>query len=155
MSSLGLVFKEDWTLENTEGTEGESAQASGHVDARYKHSDLTDKIIRCAYQVHATLGCGFAEKVYENALAAELSDAGLSVVQQRPIEVCYNGRNVGDYLADVVVEEKVIVEVKAVSGIDRVHEVQLVNYLKATHIEVGLLLNFGRELQIKRKIFDQ
>ncbi|MFH1731375.1 MAG: GxxExxY protein [Planctomycetota bacterium] len=116
---------------------------------------MTDKIIGAAYHVHATLGYGFAEKVYENALAAELSDASLSVEQQRPIEVYYNGRNVGDYLADLVVESKVIVEVKAVSGVDKAHEVQLVNYLKATHIEIGLLLNFGHELEIKRKIFDQ
>ena len=125
------------------------------MDGRYKHSDLTDKIIRCAYQVHATLGYGFAEKAYEDALTGELSDSGLSVEQQRPISVYYNGRRVGDYLADLVIEDTVIVEVKAVTGIDKAHEVQLVNYLKATQIQIGLLLNFGPELQIKRKIFDQ
>lgn len=101
------------------------------------------------------LGFGFAEKVYENALVFELADMGLSVEQQHPIEIYYNGRRVGDYLADVVVEGKVIVEVKAVSQLNELHEVQLINYLKATDIEIGLLINFAPELEIRRKIFDR
>jgi GxxExxY protein len=105
--------------------------------------------------VHAVLGFGSAEKVYENAFVIEMSDMGLSVEQQQPIEVYYNGRRVGDYLADVVVEGKVIVEIQAVSQITKLHEAQLVNYLKATAIEVGLILNFGHELEVKRKIFDR
>lgn len=80
---------------------------------------------------------------------------GIAVEQQHPIEVYYNGRRVGDFLADMVVENRVIVEVKAVSRLTELHEVQLVNYLKATRIEVGLLLNFGVELEVKRKIFDR
>ncbi len=140
---------------DTEHTERGGERSNRHVDARYKHSDLTVRIIRAAYHVHATLGHGFPEKVYENALAIELADNGLSVRQQAPIEVLYNGRKVGDYLADLVVEDKVVVEVKAVSGLDKAHEVQLVNYLKATRMEIGLLLNFGRELEIKRRILDQ
>ena len=102
------------------------------MGGEYKHSDITERIIGAAYQVYNTLGFGFAEKVYENALAIELGDAGLPVRQQHPIEVFYNGRTVGDYQADLVVDNKVIVEIKAVGGLDKAHEVQLVNYLKAT-----------------------
>jgi len=121
----------------------------------YKHSEITDKIIGAAYRVYNTLGYGFLEKVYENALAAELMDAGVSVVQQQAIGVYYKNQVVGEYFADLLIDGKVIVELKAVSKLDRTHEVQLVNYLKATGIEVGLLINFGPEIMIKRRVFNQ
>ena len=125
------------------------------MDTEYKHSETTEKIIGAAYDVYNILGFGFMEKVYENALALELKERGLHVVQQQPIPVLYRGHVVGDYAADLVVDGRVIVEVKAVSSLSKVHEVQLVNYLKATEIEVGLLMNFGTELEFKRRIFDQ
>ena len=121
----------------------------------YKHSATTDKIIGAAYKVYNTLGCGFLEKVYENAMVIELTKLGMPVRQQEPVQVYYDGQVVGDYAADLVVDGKVIVELKAVSALEKVHEVQLVNYLKATGIEVGLLLNFGREMEIKRRVFTQ
>ena len=118
------------------------------------HEELTEKVIGAAYEVHNTLGFGFLEKVYENALAVELRRSGLRVEQQKPVPVRYKGELVGDYVADMVVEGKAIVEAKAVSAIEPAHEVQLVNYLKATGIEVGLLVNFGRKVEVKRKVFD-
>ena len=119
------------------------------------HSDITDKIIGAAYEVHGILGQGFMEKVYENALAAELRRSGLDVKQQRPITVHYKGDVVGEYFADLVVESTVIVELKAVSSIEPVYEVQLVNYLRATGLQVGLLINFSKSVTIGRKVFSQ
>ncbi|MCK4374605.1 MAG: GxxExxY protein, partial [Candidatus Brocadiae bacterium] len=107
------------------------------------------------YKVYNALGHGFLEKVYENALALELRKVGLGVEQQYPAAVRYEGELVGDYVADLVVDGKVIVEVKAVRALENVHEAQLIHYLKATGIEVGLLLNFGPKMEIKRRIFDQ
>ncbi len=121
----------------------------------YRYSDLTEKIIGAAYAVYNALGHGFLEKVYENALAVELNRLGLSVKQQEPVAVSYKGDLVGEYVADLVVEGKVIVEVKAVGELQKVHEAQLINYLKATSIQVGLLINFGPEIEIKRRIFDR
>ena len=118
----------------------------------YVHSELTDKIIKCAYKVYNELGSGFLEKIYENALMIELRDAGLSAQAQYPVKVYYNGLVIGDYIADIVVENKVIIELKAVNNVVKAHEVQLVNYLKATNIEVGLLINFGDQMTIKRKV---
>ncbi|MBE7550292.1 MAG: GxxExxY protein [Anaerolineales bacterium] len=112
---------------------------------------LTKKIIGLAYKVHNTLGIGFLEKVYENALKIELEEAGLAVKQQEPINVYYAGRLVGEYYADLWVENRVIIELKAVRALDRMHEVQLVNYLAATGMNTGLLLNFGPSVQVKRK----
>ncbi|MCK4283547.1 MAG: GxxExxY protein [Candidatus Brocadiae bacterium] len=120
-----------------------------------KYADLTEKIIGAAYAVYNALGYGFLEKVYENALCIELRKAGLRVQQQYAVQVRYKGELVGDYVADLLVEDKVIVEAKALSALQAVHEVQLVNYLKATGIEVGLLINFGREIEIRRKVFDR
>lgn len=113
--------------------------------------DLTEKIIGCAYKAHNTLGSGFLEKVYENALRIELEKLGLRVRQQEPINVKYDSKLVGSYYADLWVDERVIVEVKAVLTLVKEHEVQLVNYLTATGIDVGLLINFGPSVQIKRK----
>jgi GxxExxY protein len=113
--------------------------------------DLTQKIIGCAYKVHNTLGPGFLEKVYENALRIELVKLGLRVKQQEPISVKYEGQVVGEFYADLWVDDQVVVELKAAQAIAKEHEVQLVNYLTATRIDHGLLLNFGPSVQVKRK----
>jgi GxxExxY protein len=113
--------------------------------------ELTKKIIGCAFKVHNTLGEGFLEKVYENALRIELVKQGLDVKQQAPIDVTYDGQVVGSYYADLWVADSVIVEIKAVRSLTKAHEVQLVNYLTATEVETGLLLNFGPSVKIKRK----
>ena len=116
------------------------------------HEKLTEQIIGCAMQVHSILGPGFLESVYEKALAHELAKAGLHVEYQKPILVMYDGVVVGDFSADMFVENTVIVENKAVRDLHAANEVQLVNYLTATSVDVGLLLNFGsNRLQFKRK----
>lgn len=112
---------------------------------------LTEQIIACAYRVHSTLGPGFLEKVYENALRIELEEAALEVAQQVPIPVKYHGHMVGDFYADLWVESRVLVELKAMRTLAREHEVQLVNYLQATGVEDGLLINFGASVEVKRK----
>jgi GxxExxY protein len=119
-----------------------------------KHQDLTQKIIGAFYTVYNTLGYGFLEKVYENAMVIELQNAGLEVAAQIPINVYYREQVVGEYIADLLVEQSVIVELKAVHTLRPEHEAQLLNYLNATRYEVGLLLNFGAKPEIKRKIFD-
>lgn len=113
--------------------------------------ELTRTIIGCAYKVHNTLGAGFLEKVYENALSLELQKHELRVQQQRPITVYYEGQVVGEYCADLCVEDRVIVELKAGVALNKAHEMQLVNYLTATGIDIGLLLNFGESVEVKRK----
>ncbi len=113
--------------------------------------DITGKIIKCAYKVHNTLGFGFLEKVYENALAIELRKMNFDVKTQLPISVYYNNEIVGEYFADIVVNDDIILELKAVSDITNIHEIQLVNYLQATKMDLGLLINFGESVQIKRK----
>ncbi|MDR3567641.1 MAG: GxxExxY protein [Syntrophobacteraceae bacterium] len=113
---------------------------------------LTEQIIGCAMKVHRTLGPGFLESVYAKALNHELCKAGLDVECQRAVRVIYDGVAVGDFCADMVIESSVIVEIKAVRTLAQAHEVQLVNYLTATGLEIGLLLNFGAaSLRIKRK----
>ena len=107
------------------------------------HWDLTHSIIGCAFEVINELGSGFLESVYENAMVIALSDAGISVETQRPIQVSFRGKLVGDYFADIIAEKKVLVELKAIKALAPEHEAQLINYLKATGIEVGLLINFG------------
>lgn len=119
-----------------------------------KHADITGKIIGAFFKVYNTLGYGFNEKVYENALAIELRKAGLKVVKQQEIVVYYDGENVGDYRTDIVVNDVVIVELKAVRELAEEHEAQLLNYLKATTIAVGLLLHFGVKAEHKRKVYD-
>ena len=120
-----------------------------------KHQELTSKIIECAFRVHNELGFGFLEAVYQNSLMIELEKSGLRADGEKPIKVKYDGHIVGDYVADIIVEDKVILELKAIKEIHPAHEAQLVNYLKATGIEVGLLINFGEKVQIKRKVFDR
>jgi GxxExxY protein len=120
----------------------------------YKHKETTGQIIKAFYTVYNALGYGFLEKVYDTALGIELSKLGLTVRPQAPIEVRYDGHVVGQYFADLLIADTVIVEVKAVRTLSDAHEAQLLNYLKATQIEVGLLLNFGPKPEIKRKIYD-
>ena len=120
---------------------------------KYKHEELTKRIIGAFYTVYNELGYGFLEKVYEKALVIELNDMGLSAIAQVPIDVKYKGNTIGEYFADIVVNNMVIVEIKATEEFHEKHTLQLINYLKATDIEVGLLLNFGEEPQVVRKIF--
>ncbi|MBQ8224742.1 MAG: GxxExxY protein [Bacteroides sp.] len=117
------------------------------------HEDLTQKIISAFYEVHKTLGFGFLEQVYQNALYQELIDRGLNCECQKELKVYYKNKIVGTYKADMVVEDVVILELKAVSSLRIEHEWQLINYLKATNLQVGLLLNFGLKAEMKRKIF--
>ena len=114
-------------------------------------NELSEQIIGCAYAVSGGLGCGFLEKVYENALAHELRKAGLKVRQQCPIRIHYDGKLVGEYAADLVVEGSILVELKAVREFDEVHMAQCLNYLKATGLSLCLLVNFGKpRVDVKR-----
>ncbi len=113
--------------------------------------ELTEKVIGCAYRVHNELGSGFLEKVYENALRIELANMGLDVKQQYPLPVFYHNELVGDYYADLLVEDHLILELKAVLNLTKEPEIQLVNYLTAAGIDDGLLINFGTSVEVKRK----
>jgi GxxExxY protein len=113
--------------------------------------DLTKNVIGCAYRVHNELGCGFLEKVYENALLYELRQRQIDVISQKPLSVKYKGIIVGEYFADLFIQNSLICEIKAVNMVTTAHEVQLVNYLNATKVETGLLINFGASVEIKRK----
>ena len=117
------------------------------------HKDTTDIILKSFYKVYNNLGYGFLEKVYENALLYELGNQGLDCEKQKPIKVYYEQIQVGEYYADIIVNECIILELKAAESIAEEHEFQLINYLKATEIEIGLLLNFGKNPEFKRKIF--
>jgi GxxExxY protein len=119
-----------------------------------KESDLTNLILCCFYNVYGVLGYGFLEKVYANALILELEERGVKAIAQSPIPVFYKSRIVGEYFADILVEGKVIVEIKSVRSLIPEHEAQNLNYLKATDVEVGLLLNFGPKPDVKRKVFE-
>jgi GxxExxY protein len=124
------------------------------MNADLKHKGITDAVLCSFYTVYNSLGYGFLEKVYENALAHELTKRDLAVVRQHPITVEYDGIAVGEYYADLVVENLIIVEIKAAKCLVIENEAQLLNYLKATKIEVGLLLNFGPNPEFKRRVFD-
>ncbi len=116
-------------------------------------NDVTHRILGCAFTVSNQLGCGFLEKVYENALAHELRKNGLKAAQQQSVQVFYDGVVVGDYSVDVLVEEQVLVELKAVKALDEVHVAQCLNYLRATRLPVCLLMNFGKpRLEYKRLV---
>ena len=120
-----------------------------------EYNELTEKIIGCAFRVYNTLGFGFLESVYEKSLIVELAEIGQKIESQKKIQVSYNGRNVGDFIADLIVNDVLIVELKSVQELILVHEVQLVNYLKATNKPVGLLINFGpKRVEVKRKVKD-
>ena len=122
--------------------------------ADFLEKELTERILGASFKVSNTLGSGFLEKVYENALTIELRRINLSVEQQKRLQIHYDSVIVGEYQADLLVEGRVLLEIKATRQLDPVHEAQILNYLKATYIEVGLLLNFGPEPSIKRKVFD-
>lgn len=117
------------------------------------YAEITDKIISSFYKVYNTLGYGFLEKVYENAMSIKLKLAGLKVLQQQNIKVYYEAHVVGDYFADIIVNDQVIMEIKAAEGLREENKAQLINYLKATDKEVGLLINFGKTPEFKRVIF--
>ena len=120
----------------------------------FKYKELTEKIIKIFYRVYNNLGYGFLEKVYENAMMIEFKKEGIFAVAQFAIKVFYEGEVIGEYYADILVDNKVIVEIKAAKHLVEENEAQLLNYLKATDIEVGLLLNFGTKPEFKRKAFD-
>ena len=120
-----------------------------------KYSEILEKIIGCAYRVYNKMGFGFLESVYEKCLLLELGKSGLKAESQQPITVRYDGEVVGEFVADIIVENDIIVELKSVRQISKAHEAQLVNYLVATGKPVGLLLNFGEEkVEVKRKVKD-
>ncbi|MEO6196711.1 MAG: GxxExxY protein [Dehalococcoidia bacterium] len=134
---------------NTDGIGGDDSE----VGVAYPHQDLTHSIIGAAMAVHTELGSGFLEKVYENALAVELRECTIQFKTQVPIPVTYKGQAVGTYFADMIIAESVLCEIKAIDALSTVHEGQVLHYLKATGIKVGLLLNFGsRKLHFKRLI---
>jgi len=122
--------------------------------AMFKHKEITGIILRSFYEAYNELGDGFLESVYENALYIVLTGYGLCVEKQKDISVFFRGKVIGYFKADLIVNEKVIVELKAVRALAPAHEAQLINYLKATNIEVGLLLNFGRKPEFKRFVYD-
>ena len=128
--------------------ESDSSEASHN---QLPSSELTEKVIGCAYRVSNILGCGFLEKVYENALAHELRKAGLRVAQQQRVQVIYDGVEVGYYDADLIIDGRLIIEVKTVRTLEDTHKAQCLNYLKATGIRLGLLINFGSpRVEVKR-----
>ena len=117
--------------------------------------ELSQRVIGCAYEVSNTLGAGFFENVYEKALCVELNNNGLQFQRQKPVLVKYKGSHVGEYIADIIVQNELLLELKAVTDLCREHEAQLLNYLKATGLSTGLLLNFGKpRLGIKRMIWN-
>ena len=115
---------------------------------------MTGKILRAFFQVHKDLGYGFSVKVYENAIAIILAELGLRVVPQKHLPVYYHGQKVGEYIADLIVNDVILLELKAAEKIAEEHAAQLLNYLKATNIEVGLVLNFGPTAEFRRKVYD-
>ena len=120
-----------------------------------EYKEVTETIIGCAYRVYNKMGFGFLESVYEKCLLIELRKAGLDTESQKPITVYYDGEIVGEFVADIIVNDAIILELKSVRRIIKAHEVQMVNYLVATGKPVGLILNFGeRKVEIKRKIKD-
>jgi len=123
------------------------------ADNHLMYAEVTDQIIACAYDVHNKLGFGFSEKVYENAMMIKLSQKKLPSIQQAPINVHFEDQLVGEYFADIFVDSKIILELKAVSVLTKAHEAQMINYLKATGVKVGLLLNFGEKLKVVRRVF--
>ena len=124
------------------------------VIENFKYKELTEKIINIFYSVYNSLGYGFLEKVYENAMMIEFKIDDIPAVSQYAIKVLYHDEIVGEYFTDILVDDKVIVEIKAVRSLALENEAQLLNYLKATDKEVGLLLNFGPKPEIKREVFD-
>ncbi len=117
------------------------------------YKELTEKVIKCFYNVFSELGSGFLESVYEKSLMVEFESIGIGAEYQKSLNIYYKNRLVGEFRADIVVEGKIIIEIKAVNKLLPVHEAQLLNYLKATGLRIGFLVNFGNRLEFKRKIF--
>lgn len=117
------------------------------------HQETTETIIKCFYKVYNSLGFGFLEKVYEKAMMIELVNHHLNALNQFPIKVLYNNQIIGDYYADILVENCIVVELKAAETLIPEHEQQVINYLKATDLELGLLFNFGKKAEFRRIIF--
>ncbi len=118
-----------------------------------QYQELTEKIIGCAYRVYNTMGFGFLESVYEKCLLIELKKAGLKAIARQPITVFYENEIVGKFVADIIVEDVIVLELKSVRRVVTGHEIQLVNYLTATHKDVGLIINFGeKRVEVKRKV---
>jgi len=120
----------------------------------FKHRELTEKIIGTFYDVYNEPGHGFLESIYEQALAIALAQAGMKIERQVPVRAWFRGQQIGDFRADLLVDQSVLLELKAVRTIDQVHEKQVLNYLRATDIEVGLLLNFGEKPQFRRLVYE-
>jgi GxxExxY protein len=131
-----------------------TAMNANSQSAGLKHGDITDKVIRCFYDVYNELGFGFLESVYHRAMVIALDQAGLKVESRAKVPVYFRGQQVGDFEADILVEGYVILELKAVEALVAAHDAQLLNYLKATDAEVGLLLNFGPKPKFARFVFD-
>ena len=119
-----------------------------------RYADLSEKIIKIFYQIHTELGYGFSEKVYQKVFGIALRESGLKVDEQIPITVYYHGQVVGEFFGDMIVNDVILLELKAASALLDEHEAQLLNYLKATKIEVGYVLNFGKSATFKRKVYD-
>ena len=124
------------------------------VDQNYKHSELTDKIIGVFYEVYNDLGFGFFESVYRNSFRLALIEKGLSVQEEVHTPVFFRGKNVGDFKADLIVNQIILIELKTAETLVRAHEAQVLNYLRATSLEVGLLFNFGPKPQLRRLVYD-
>jgi len=139
------------TTEDTEYTE--ATEYTEYTEEKYPYSKITKRIIKCAIEVHKVLGPGFVESIYENALICEMKQDGLKVERQVLVSIGYKGNNVGEHRLDLVVEDSVIVENKAVKEFDNVHYAQLLSYLKATGKKIGLLINFAKpKIEVKRII---
>jgi GxxExxY protein len=123
------------------------------MQKEFLYKDITEKIIKCFYNIYDELGSGFLESVYEKALMIELEEIGLKADSQKSLNVYFKDQLVGEFKTDIIVEDKVIIEIKAVTKIMPQHEAQLINYLKATGVKVGLLVNFGDKLQFERRVF--
>ncbi len=123
------------------------------INESLQYRELTEKIIGLFYDVYNELGFGFLESVYEEAMAIALTEAGLKIQRQYPVPVWFRNRQIGDFKADLLVEEKIILELKAARALDLAYEKQLLNYLRGTRLEVGLLLNFGPKAEFKRLAF--
>jgi GxxExxY protein len=124
------------------------------IDSKYKHSELTDLIIAVFYEVYNELGFGFLESVYRKSLCLALLQKGVSVEQEVPVTVFFRGQNVGDFRADLVVDRTILLEQKTAEQIVAAHESQVLNYLRSTALELGLILNFGPKPQVRRLLLD-
>jgi GxxExxY protein len=124
------------------------------IDSKYKHSELTDRVIGVFYEVYNELGFGFLESVYRNSLRIALLERGLTVEQEVPVTVLFHGKNVGDFRGDLVVNGTILLELKTAENIVAAHESQVLNYLRSTAIELGIILNFGPKPQVRRLLLD-